>query len=145
MGRSGRERNKAGIWPVLLSSDGKTSPLAPDGPPVVKELNKTDLSIRQPLRGGGVFSIVCGETNVTFTGVDGQGQPLRWAWDLVGGARQKSAVQNVTSNAITYHDFGADYQLELAPDTGSCQQLENGVIRLTPNPSGKLVVILGHY
>ena len=41
---------KAGIWPVLLSTDGETSPMASDGPPVVNELNPTDLSIRQPLR-----------------------------------------------------------------------------------------------
>jgi len=133
---------KAGLWPVLLSPDGEKSPLTPDGPPVVKELNPTDLSIRQPLGGGGTFSIVCGETNVTFTGVDGQGQPLRWAWDMVGGAKQKSAVQTVTSNSIAYHGTGIDYQLRLAPGAGSCQQLENGAIRLIPDGSGKLVLIL---
>ena len=116
--------------------------MAPDGPPVVKELNPTDLSIRQPLRGGGTFSIICRETNVTFTGVDGQGQPLRWAWDMVGGARQKSAVQTVTPNGIAYHYAGVDYQLRLAPDAGSCQQLDNGAIRLIPDGSGKLVLIL---
>jgi hypothetical protein len=133
---------KAGLWPVLLSPDGEKSPLMPDGPPVVKELNPTDLSIRQPLGGGGTFSIVCGETNVTFTGVDGQGQPLRWAWDMVGGAKQKSAVQTVTSNSIAYHGTGIDYQLRLAPGAGSCQQLENGAIRLIPDGSGKLVLLL---
>ena len=134
---------KAGIWPVLLSSDGKNSPLAPDGPPVVIELNPTDLSIRQPLRGGGTFSIVCCETNVTFTGIDEQGKSLHWAWDLVGGAQQNSVVQTVTSNSIVYHSTGMNYQLSVPLDAGSCQQLGNGAIRLSANSSGKLVLLLG--
>jgi hypothetical protein len=119
--------------------------MTPDGPPVVKELNPTDLSIRQPLRGGGTFSIVCRETNVTFTGVDGQGQPLRWAWDMVGGTQQKSGVQTVTPNGVAYHYNGLNYQLRLSPDAGICQQLGNGAIRLSPNSSGKLVLILGGF
>jgi len=129
---------KAGIWPVQISSDGKTSPLIPDGPPTVEELNKTDLSIRQPLRGGGTFSIVCREDEVTFSGMDGQGRPLPWAWYLVGGAQQKSAVQSVTPNSISYHHGGVDYQIRLAPGAGLCGRLDNGVIRLSPGNSGKL-------
>lgn len=135
--------NKAGIWPVLLSTNGETSSMIPDGPPVVEELNPTELSIRQTLRGGGKFSIVCGETNVTFTGVDGLGRPLRWAWDMVGGVPQASAAQIVTSKGINYHYAGTDYQLRLAPGGGSCSQLGNGDIRLTPASSGNLVLILG--
>jgi hypothetical protein len=134
---------KAGIWPVLLSTNGESSSMAPDGPPAVKELNPTDLAINQPLRGGGTFSIICRETNVTFTGVDGQGEPLRWAWDVVGGARQKSAVQTVTPNSVMYHYAGVDYQLKMSPGVGSCEQLGNGTIRLSPDNSGKLVLILG--
>jgi hypothetical protein len=137
---SGKE--KPGIWPILLSPDGEKSPLAPDGPPVVKELNPTDLSITQPLRGGGTFSVVCSEARVTFAGVDGQGHPLRWAWDLVGNAQQKSAVQTVTPNAIAYHYTGTDYQLRLSRDGGSCDQLGNGNIRLSPNSSGNLILLL---
>jgi hypothetical protein len=137
---SGKE--SAGIRPVLISPDDKTSPLTPDGPPVVKELNHTDLSIQQPLRGGGTLSIVCRETNVTFSGVDGQGQPLRWAWDLVGGAQQTSAVQTVSSNSIAYQYAGVDYQLRLSSGAGSCQRLSNSDIRLSPNSSGKLVLLL---
>ena len=136
---------KAGMRPVLLSANGETSPLTPEGPPVVKELNRTDLSIRQPLRGGGTFSIVCGETRVTCTGVDGQGQPLHWAWDMVGGARQKSAVQTVMPNGVAYHYAGMNYQLKLSPDAGSCEQLDNGAIRLSSNRSGKLVLMLGGF
>jgi hypothetical protein len=142
---SGSGTNSVGMWPVLLSSNGTTSPMTPEGPPVVKELNPTDLSIQQPLSGGGTFSIVCRETNVTFTGVDGQGQPLRWAWDLVGGAQQQSAVQSVTTNGVIYHYTGVNYQLRLSPDAGFCQQLGNGAIRLSPNTSGKLVLILGGF
>ena len=131
---------QAGMWPVLLSADGKPVALRSEGAPVVKELNRTSLSIQQALRGGGTFSIACGETNVTCTGVDAHGQPLNWAWDLVGGAPQKSAVQTVTTNSVTYHATGMDYQLRLAPAAGSCQQLNNGSIRLSPNSAGKLVL-----
>lgn len=134
--------DKAGIWPVLLSSDGKASPLPLDGPPVVSELNATDLSIRQPLRGGGTFSIVCAETNVTFTATDEQGKPLPWAWDLIGGTQQKSVVRMVTSNSVMYRSTGLNYQIRVSLDMGSCQQLGNGAIRLSPNSAGKLVLIL---
>ena len=136
---------KAGMWPVLLSTNGNNLSLAPDGSPVVKELTPTDLSIRQPLRGGGTFSIVCGETNITFAGVDGQGKPLHWAWDMVGGARQKSAVQMVSSNCVAYNYSGVNYQLRLAPEAGFSEQLSSGAIRLHPASSGKLVLILGGF
>ena len=139
---SGAGGKPVGMWPVLLSSNGTTSAVTPGGPPVVEELSPTDLSIQQPLGDGGTFSIVCGETNITFTGADGQGQPLRWAWDLVGGAQQTSAVQNVTSNSITYSYTGVNYQLQMAPNAGSCQQLSNGDIQLSPGSSGILVLIL---
>jgi hypothetical protein len=133
---------KAGMWPVLLSADGKKSPMTTAGPPLVKELNATDLSIQQPLSGGGKFSMVCGETNITFSGVDERGQPLHWAWDMVGGQKQKSAVQKVTPNGVAYNYEGMDYQIRLAPDEGWCQQLEDGSIRLCPDKTGKLALIL---
>jgi len=133
---------KAGIWPVLILPDGTTSPVTPEGPPVVKELNPTDLSITQLLRGGGTLTIICSETNVSCTGMDGQGKPLSWAWDMVGGARQKSAVQTVTSNRVAYHFAGVNYQLSLSPNAGTCQQLDDGGIRLRPNRAGKLVLAL---
>ena len=133
---------KAGMWPVLLASDGEKSPMTPEGPPVVKELNRTDLGIIQPIRGGGTFTIVCRETNVACTGVDGRGRPLHWAWDMVGGERQTSAAKTVTSNGVAYLYSGMSYQLRLSPHSGSCQQLGNGAIRLSPNSSGKLVLNL---
>jgi hypothetical protein len=126
------DKEKAGIWPVLLASDGATSPMTPEGTPTVKELNSTDLSITQPLQGGGHFSMVCCESNITCSAVDGQGHPLRWAWNGVGGAQQKTAVQKAAPNAISYHWTGMDYQLRLAPNGCS-------------DPSGKLVLILGGF
>src|ERR1017187_803110 len=137
--------DKAGIWPILLSPGGEKSPMTPDGSPVVKELNRTDLSVTQPLRGGGTFTMVCGETNVTFTGIDREGKPLGWAWDLVGGAQQKLAVQTVASNSIAYSYNGVDYQLKLPPGIGACGQLGDGAIRLSPNKSGRLALILGGF
>ena len=116
-----------------------------DGPPEIAELNRTDLSIRQPLRGGGTFSIICRESKVAFSGVDGQGKPLHWAWDMVGGTQQKTAVQSVTSKSITYNNAGISYQLRLSPDAGFCEQLSNGTIRLNPDSSGKLGLILSGF
>jgi hypothetical protein len=136
-------RTKAGMWPVMLSPDGKQSPMVPDGPPVVEEQSETELRIRQPLGGGGTFSMVCGESRVTCTGVDGQGKPLSWAWDLVGGNRLKSAVQAVETSRVAYQFRGTTYQLRLAADAGFCQRREDGSIRLCANKAGKLEWILG--
>ncbi|HXI72755.1 MAG TPA: hypothetical protein VNN22_20645 [Verrucomicrobiae bacterium] len=132
----------AGMWPVLFASDGTTSPMSPEGPPVVKELNRTDLSITQPLAGGGVFSMICSEAKIVCTAVDGDGKPLRWAWNLAGGAQQQVVVQAVASNGITYHYAGVNYEPKLSSGMGSCQQLSNGDIRLCPNNSGKLELFL---
>jgi hypothetical protein len=144
--------DRAGIWPVLLSSDGTTSPMPPKGPPMVKALNRKVLSIWQPLDGGGAFSIICGQTQVVFTGRDATRRPLRWVLDLAGGPGQTSAVQKVSSEGITYvfYPVAADgtkatainYQLRLAPGSGSFRQMDNHQIQLVPNRSGKLVLLL---
>lgn len=134
--------DKAGIWPVVLSPDGSKSPMAPEGPPVVKEAGPLKLRISQPLIGGGTFYIICGETNVACSALDRQGQPRRWAWEMVGGTKQKAAVRSVTTGEIVYRSAGLDYQLRFAPGAGSCRQLDSGAIRLMPNSSGKLVLIL---
>jgi hypothetical protein len=141
---SGSGTNSVGMWPVLISSNGATSFMTLGGKAVVKELDPTDLSIQQPLNGGGTFLIICCESNVTCIGVDGRGQPLDWAWNLVGGTQQASAEQNITSNTINYNYLGVNYKVETAPGAGSCQQLGDGSIRLNPNAIGKLVMVLGH-
>lgn len=139
---------RSGMWPVLINANGSTSPMEPEGAPTVKELNATDLSIQQSLTGGGMFSIVCSETNITFAGLAGNGQPLNWGWELIGGVQQAQAIQNVNTNSISYiftaGTFGAavNYRLRLAPGLGSCRQLGNGDIQLVPNASGKLAIIL---
>jgi len=139
---SGTGTNPVGMWPVLLSSDGITSPLAPEGLPVVKELNSTDLSIEQPLRGGGSLSIVCGEKSIRFLGVDREGKSLRWALEVIGNAGLESVVQRVATNHVTFHHDGMVYQLRLARREGTCEPLSNGHIRLIPNRSGGLGVLL---
>jgi hypothetical protein len=130
----------AGMWPVLRGADGAVSPMEPAGSPVVKELNPTDLSIRQPLKDGGVFSVICKETGVTFTGLDGQGEPLKWGWTIVGGARLKSIVKEVRAASVVYSYAGVNYQLKLGSQAGSCHQLQDGSIQLLPNEAGKLVL-----
>ncbi len=67
-------RIRAGMFPVLISADGMTSLMQPEGVPVVRALNSTDLSIIQPIKGGGVISIVCEEEKVTFNCVDRLGR-----------------------------------------------------------------------
>jgi hypothetical protein len=131
----------AGMWPVLVAPDGNYTPMTPHGPPVVTELNTTDLSIRQPLRDGAVFSMVCSETNVSFAGVDAQGRALRWACRLVGGVQQKSAVRAVGSDGVLYYGVQTDYQLRLG--SGSCSELNSGDIVINPNASGVLILIPG--
>jgi hypothetical protein len=134
---------RAGVWPVVLATDGGTSPMVPDGAPVVTELHARELSIRQPLRGGGALVVICGEARVTLTGVDGNGQPLHYALDLMGGTQQKAVVFAVAPQSITYHYLGANYQLRVAPETGFCEQLANAAIRLHPNGAGTLGLVLG--
>lgn len=131
-----------GMWPVLLMPDGAVSAMKPQESPIIKELSSTSLSIQQPLEGGGTFTIVCSETHVTFSGVDQHGLPLHWAWHLVGGLKQESVVQVVGTDNITYQYEGTDYQLRLASNSGSCEQLTNGDIQIMANPSGKLEVEL---
>ena len=139
---SGIGTNSAGMWPVLISSNGATLFMSAAGPPEIKALNPTDLNIQQPLHGGGTFSMTCCEANFTCAGKDGQGNPLPWALDLVGGAQQSAVVQSVTPAAITYNYQGAHYQLRLGPGAGSCQPLGDGTIRLRPNASGTLTLML---
>jgi hypothetical protein len=131
---------KAGIWPVLLAPDGAASPMIPEGMPVVKELDHTALMIRQRLKGGGTFTIICRESGLTAAGEAGEDKPLAWAWDMVGGAGQQAVVQTVTLNRVSYRYFGVNYQIRTAIGTGSCQQLSNGDIRLTPDNYGKLAL-----
>lgn len=137
---SGKKR--AGMFPVLVSADGSTTPMQPAGDPVVKELNSTDLSIVQPLKNGGTFSIVCTEKSLAFSGMEGQGKPLNWAWEIVGDDRFESTVKAVNAEAVVYHHSGVDYQLKLAPEMGSCRQLADGSIQLMSNDTGKLTMKL---
>ena len=136
------ESRPVGMWPVLLSPDGTHSPMAPQGPPVIKELTATDLSIKQPLEGGGIFSIVCSEDRVSFSAVNQQGLPLHWAWRLVGGAKQDSIVQTVGADQIAYRYAGTDYQVRLISNSGSCEQLTNGDLQISANASGSLGIEL---
>jgi hypothetical protein len=137
------KKQTAGIWPVLLSPTGDKSAMVPEGPPVVKELNPTDLSVNQPLHGGGSFSIVCRESEITCQCVDGQGKPMPWAFDLIGGDGQKAVVQGVTPNAIAYRVDGVAYQMKPSDNSGTCSQLDDGTIRIKSGDAGKVTLLLG--
>jgi hypothetical protein len=134
----GKER--AGMWPELEAPDGKLSPMQADGGPVVKEASHTELSIQQPLQGGGTFSILCAERGVTFKGFDARGRPLRWACHILGGAPLEAAVKQITATTMVYTHSGVDYQLKLGPVAGSCRRRADGSILLTPNDTGTLVM-----
>jgi len=133
---SGRE--KAGMFPVLISAEDVASPMHPEGAPVVKELNSTDLSIEQALRGGGTLNIICTEKAVIISGVDMKGKPLRWALKIIGGDRLKAMVKEVKPASVVYNHSGVDYQLKLDSRSGFCRQLGDGCIQLQPNDAGKL-------
>jgi len=132
---SGNGTNSVGMWPVQLPNG---SFMVPQGLPTVKELSSTDLSIVQPLNGGGAFALSCTESNISCVATNAVGQPLNWAWELVGGAQQTAAVQNTSSNSVSYNYSGAKYQMQITK--GSASQLGNGNIRLTPDGSGRLVL-----
>jgi hypothetical protein len=134
---SGNGGFAAGMWPVNATNG---SVLTPQGMPVVKQLSPTDLSVVQPLSGGGAFSILLTENSVTCIGTNLTGQSLNWAWNLVGGSQQAAAVQNVSSNSVAYQHAGANYQVRTV--RGMCQQIGNGDIRLLPDQTGTLVLDL---
>jgi hypothetical protein len=136
------KKQRAGGFPVLTSGDGPGTALECDGNPTVKELNATDLSITQPLNSGGRLTAICRENSVTISAFDGQNHPLAWAFDLVGGAKQKSAVQGVDANAVHY---SAGYSIRTATNAGSFRQLEDGTIRISPNAAGEMTVLLGGF
>lgn len=135
-------RKLAGMFPVIILAGGKTSPMQPDGNPVVKELNATDLSIMQPLKGGGTFSIICGEAKLAFQANGSDGKPLNWAWHLVGGERLNVMLKEVSTNTIRYWHGGVEYGIEMDSEAGACQLLENGAVQIAASPSGSLVMSL---
>ena len=131
-----------GIWPVLLSSNDVESPMVPEGDPVVKSLGTKKLEVEQPLKGGVKLVIVCAESKITCTALDGKGQPVHWAWKLVGGTKQKAIVQSVMPQVINYLYMGAKHQLRSPRGSGSCQQLNDGAILVAANDAGTIVLLL---
>ncbi len=130
----------AGMFPVLISGDGGSSPLVPKDAPVVKEKNSRELSIEQSLQGGGTLSVLCAEDRLNFNCFDEKGKPMKWAWNIVGGDRLNLMVTRVSPGFIAYHHSSVDYRLKFEPGAGSCRRLEDG-IQLMPNNAGKLVVL----
>jgi hypothetical protein len=128
----------AGMWPVMLSPDGFSAPLQPDGAPIVKQVDSTKLSIRQPLKGGGTFTLVCGERRLECSASDASGKPLPWAWKIVGGARLDAIVGRVTASRIDYQHSDIDYGLATGRNAGSFRRIGRGVLQITPNAKGEV-------
>ena len=139
---SGAGASNVGMWPVLLSFNAIESPMIPEGDPIVQNVGGKKLEIEQPLKGAGKFLIVCGERKITCTVVDGSGKPLSWAWQLIGGVKQKSIVQSVAPRMIDYLYMGTKYQLRLPRGSGFCRQLKNGDIQVVANDAGTVVLLL---
>jgi hypothetical protein len=93
---------KAGMWPVLLSPDGSTSPLRPEGPPTVKQKNATTLIIRQTLTDGATFSITCEERQMKCTATEASGKPLPWAWEIIGDSNVGTNLAQVTKAKLVF-------------------------------------------
>ena len=129
-----------GMWPVLLSPESTTAPMAFKGSPMTEELGRSELGIEQPLGNGGTFSIVCAEKSITFTGTNEHDHALPWALDFVGGSGFNTIVKSITLDKITFLHEGIHYGIHLT--TGSCQRSENGDIRLMPDSSGKLIIVV---
>lgn len=140
-GRLWSGQQEAAMRPVVLSESGVASPMIPAAAPVVKELSSTDLSITQPLSGGGDFELVCSERSISCRAVDGQGQPLHWAWELTGGSGQRSVVRSVVPAGIAYQHAGTPYAVRVGA-AGSCRQLANGDMRISASQGGFLVLVL---
>ncbi len=139
---AGQAAKSTGMWPVLLSPDGSISLMTPIGPPLIHESGQKQLRIQQSLGSTGTFTIICSERQFTCAGVDGKGRPLHWAWDLSGVIHESSALQRVSSDAISGHYLGRDYTVRMIPGQGSCRGLDDGSIRFTPNASGTLALDL---
>ncbi|RYD48613.1 MAG: hypothetical protein EOP85_03215 [Verrucomicrobiaceae bacterium] len=133
-----------GIFPVLLEKNGETSPMVPDGEPVVTELNATDLSIVQKLAGGGKLSIICQESQLAFSGEDAQGKPMAWAWDMKAGDGFATAVTSASDSLISFRSRDLEYNVTLSKGFGTCERKEGAVVRLLPNAKGRLVMGLGN-
>src|SRR3569833_1317329 len=118
-----------GMWP-MLTPGGMESPMIPEGDPVVKSVGLKEPKIRQPLKDGARFVMDCEESKIIFTLVDAKGNPLNWAWKLVGGEKQKALVESVTPLAINYSRDGIKYRLPLLRDSGQCRQMRNGDIQI---------------
>jgi hypothetical protein len=110
---------------------------------VVKELDGAALAVSQPLSNGGMLHLICREATVTCTGADASGKALPWAWEMVGGDLLAGLITRVATDSITFRSSGVDYEMKIAPAVGTCQQAGDRLIRLIPNSSGKLLLILG--
>jgi hypothetical protein len=132
--RAGSRR--AGMWPVLVSSNHAATPMVPQGSPAVRELNAQTLRVEQALTGGGTFTIVCRESDLEFAGKNAAGQPLRWAFRIIGGAGLKSIVTAVSASSISYSNQGTNYRLRVR--TGACRQQADGDLEIFPDKSGTL-------
>jgi hypothetical protein len=135
-----RSNKDAGMWPVLVGTGGEESKMQSEGAPAVREVSGSELSIQQPLKGGGSFAIVCAEEKITFASVDGQGKPQKWAIKIVGGAPLKAAAREVGAAGVTYSHAGVEYRLRLADSAGSCSRLDDGSIKFVPNTEGRITI-----
>lgn len=133
-----RQNKQVGLFPVSLADNGATVPLRPEGQPAITESGPRELRITQALQGGGILTLTCAEELVLCSGTDGNGKPLNWAWTLVGGDGLKALIRQVNPTSVSYRHAGTDYELKLAPGSGTCRQLPDGSIQFLPNPAGVL-------
>ncbi len=109
---------------------------------MVKELNATDLSVQQALQGGGTFSVVCTERQLRCRALDGAGNGLPWAWQIVGGARLQSMLKRVTSDKMVYEHDGVDYELSREAPSCSFRHMGEGCVQIVAHAGGEIVLNL---
>jgi len=98
----------AGIRPVTLTPDGKTSPMA-TGMPEVSEQGADTLVVAVPITGGGRLVVRCEPERLVFRGE--AGAPKAWGLDMSWAPSKKTPLKWVESDAIQYQHNDFTYRL----------------------------------
>ena len=125
---------------MQLSSDGKISPFIISGDPSVSQAGVSELTIIQPLKGGGAFTITCSESSIRCSAVDAAQHPVAWAWELHGGSAQAKAITGMTDTEVDFNFDHFQYALKLRE--GSFRTSSDGLLQIQATENGQLALQL---
>jgi hypothetical protein len=130
----------ASAIPVTTGTNADLSRLKITGDPAVTQTSPTEIKIVQPLEAGGVLTIRCHESSVTFIAVDAGQHPCSYALEMRGGAPQSQAIANVSATSIDFNLDGFPYALHLRE--GAIKRSSDGLILLQAADNGQLTLQL---